>query len=103
MRSNYSWFYTVGTTHYYVSRDGRVLSTRNPESDPATWREIAQYNGKGYRRVRLGGKNFKVHRLVATAFLENPYLYPYVVHKDGDKNNNHADNLEWTDTQSNHQ
>lgn len=102
MRGNQSLFFKCGVTYYFVTRDGRVLSTKDPVSNPATWHEIAQYNGKGYRRVRLRGKTFKVHRLVAEAFLQNPDRLPYVIHLDGDKTNNHADNLQWSNVQSNH-
>jgi hypothetical protein len=37
-----------------------------------------------------------VHELVAQAFVPNPDNLPYVDHKDGDRLNNHADNLFWT-------
>lgn len=51
---------------------------------------------RGYRVFKLGGKTFKGHRLVATAFIPNPLNYEVVNHKDGNKQNNHVDNLEWT-------
>ena len=49
----------------------------------------------GYLTVGLKGKKFKVHRLVAEAFIDNPNNYPCVNHKDENKKNNSVDNLEW--------
>jgi len=40
-------------------------------------------------------KNYKVHRLVAIAFISNPNNYPYINHKDENPKNNRVDNLEW--------
>ena len=40
-------------------------------------------------------KDFKAHRLVAEYFIDNPNDYPIVNHIDGDKANNHIENLEW--------
>lgn len=38
---------------------------------------------------------YLIHRLVAIAFIPNPNDYPEVNHKDADKLNNNAENLEW--------
>lgn len=56
----------------------------------------------GYTVVKLSkeGKAFecKIHRLVATAFIDNPNNLPFVNHKDEIKSNNCFDNLEWCDS-----
>jgi len=55
--------------------------------------------GKGYRNIPLckDGKHStpRVCRIVATAFCPNPHGYTQVNHKDEDKTNDRAENLEW--------
>ena len=56
------------------------------------------YTGKcrNYLTVSLSdGKQYKIHRLVAQAFIPNPHNYPVVNHKDENPSNNAVTNLEW--------
>lgn len=61
----------------------------------------------GYFYVNLvkDGRNSvtqkRVHRLVASAFIENARSFPEVNHKDGNKLNNNVDNLEWVSREEN--
>ena len=54
----------------------------------------------GYYKIRLTNKNgiakeYKIHRLVAFAFIPNPDNKPNINHIDGNPINNHVSNLEW--------
>lgn len=53
--------------------------------------------GYAYVALAKNGKNKTtlVHRLVANAFIDNPENFPCVNHKDENKHNNNASNLEW--------
>ena len=59
----------------------------------------------GYLRVHLhledGPVNKSVHRLVASAFLPNPFDLAQVNHLDGVKENNRVDNLVWSSASEN--
>lgn len=65
----------------------------------------AQPDKKGYLRVSFTidrqKRTIKVHREVAKAFIPNPDRLPQVNHKDGNKDNNAVDNLEWVTNQEN--
>lgn len=84
---------------YFVSSNGEVYSTK-------TMKPLHQEQTKnGYMRVQLWKdgrkKNYKVHRLVAKAFIENPKHLPEVNHKDENKQNNAEENLEWVSRRQN--
>lgn len=57
-------------------------------------------NHKGYLIVQLSKdgkrKNFRVHRLVAEAFIPNPKKLPEVDHINNDRQGNHVSNLRWS-------
>lgn len=90
------WRSIDGYPNYEVSNFGRVRSFARSEIHflkPC-------YDGKkNYLHVKLSADGRRisrnVHRLVAEAFVENPFNYPCINHKDEDKTNNMADNLEW--------
>lgn len=52
-------------------------------------------NGYGYLCVSIKSKHYKIHRLVAEAFIPNPNNLPQVNHKSEIKTDNKVDNLEW--------
>lgn len=60
---------------------------------------------EGYHFVRLSKDGidvgYRINRLVAMIFIANPLKLPEVNHKDGNKANNHVDNLEWVTKQQN--
>ena len=66
------------------------------------WRKLKTFEkNRGYLFVHLmlNGKykNVRVHRLIATYFIDNQDNFDIVNHKDENKHNNRADNLEWCD------
>lgn len=56
-------------------------------------------NRNGYKQIELRinkeKKTLSVHRLVAFAFVSNPYNKPCINHRDGNKSNNVSTNLQW--------
>ena len=82
-----------GFPKYRIGRDGRVINSRGHEKTPYLHPESGYFgmnlysNGRGYPK--------RVHRLVAETFIPNPENKPEVNHKDGNKQNNSVDNLEW--------
>lgn len=87
---------------YQVSNLGYVKSLMMWTGDRYIRRDkilrgLLNKNGYLYVSLSKDGKveRFKVNRLVAEAFIDNPYNLPITNHKDGNKLNNVTDNLEW--------
>lgn len=87
---------------YKVSNYGRVLSVERKNARGQTVKQrikATKPNNRGYIQICLtkgGQSEYKLlHRIVAEAFILNPQGLPQVNHKDENKNNNRADNLEW--------
>lgn len=97
---------------YQVSNYGRIKSFAKCNRYRNEERILKPAIRGGYKHVCLcghhktktrRGKQYLVHRLVAEAFVRNPNPtdFRYVNHKDENKLNNHADNLEWCDIKYN--
>ena len=85
---------------YCITSKGRVWSYKR-----SIWLKpsVSEY---GYEVVVLSfpgkkAKNMKIHKLVADAFIKNPYRKPWVNHKNGKKGDNRACNLEWVTPREN--
>ena len=97
-----TWKAVVGFEGLYeVSDIGRVRSLKYGKQ--RIMKPVKTHNG--YLRVTLcrdgNHKKMKVHRLVAQAFIPNPNHLSTVNHKDEDKTNNAASNLEWLSMRDN--
>ncbi len=84
---------------YQISNLGRVRSLRDCNQKPRE-KILSPYKShNGYLQINLVRREkkstFKLHRLVAQAFIPNPENKPEVNHIDGNKSNNHISNLEW--------
>ena len=88
---------------YQISNLGRVKSLQRWSGTQFYNREkllnlhINKKNGYVYVWLSKNGKgkNIRVHRLVAEAFIENLNNYTDINHKDCDRTNNNVENLEW--------
>lgn len=83
---------------YEVSNNGRIFSL-NYHLTGKRQEMKTQVNRHGYIKIMLSKKGkvklISVHKIVAEAFIPNPYNYPEVLHKDNNKQNCNDWNLEW--------
>ena len=79
---------------YQVSNTGRVKSFKNQYGHGVRILK-GEKTQTGYIQVSLNKKRYKIHRLVAMAFIPNPDSLPQINHKNEIKTDNRAENLEW--------
>lgn len=82
---NYEDTYTINHHGDIMNKTGYILKPRHDKD--------------GYLRIGLTRhgkmKEYFVHRLVALTFISNQYNLPIINHKNGVKDDNYVDNLEW--------
>jgi hypothetical protein len=81
--------------HYSVSNLGRI------KNDKYNRILSGSLHKDGYMFTTIDGKQYPLHRLVALVFCDGFEESKVVNHKDGNKQNNSADNLEWITQQEN--
>lgn len=79
---------------YVVYPTGNIYNLRGKKM-------VGAVDRNGYIHGLINGKNMQYHRVVAETFIENPQNKPFVNHKDGNKQNNAAKNLEWVTASEN--
>jgi hypothetical protein len=88
--------YTFLERTFEVSDTGKVRNEQGKilkgSLHPDGFRTI---NFRFYHKEERFNKGLIVHRMVATCWVENPDMKPYVIHLNGDLKDNRAKNLAW--------
>lgn len=97
--SKKEWKTVIEYDHYEVNQFGEIRHKKRqhilkPRKNKGGYLYV-NFNINGHR------SNFAVHRIVANAFIPNPNHKPEVNHKDGNKENNCVNNLEWVNSSEN--
>lgn len=80
---------------YEVSNLGNIRNSKTKFLRNQNLLKTGYYFVNGSLGCKEKKITFRVHKAVAETFIDNPNNFPIVNHKDGNKLNNHVDNLEW--------
>ena len=80
-------YYILSTGFVYTSRNDKILKTSACAGNNYYCKTRVKYEGK-YR-------NYRIHRLVAEAFIDNPHELTDVDHINGNRSDNRLENLRW--------
>ena len=109
------WIPIPGFPRHEASNLGRIrgLSDKDYVFDARGWSYIrhrpekilsVKYDSRGYGYVSINDKTYLLHRMIALAFHGYaPHAKCHVNHKNGNKKDNHSDNLEWMTASENEQ
>ena len=79
----------------FIGDNGLVFNTRSGKLT------TGQNSGIGYRELRCDGVKTYLHREVALMYVPNPKNESIINHKNGDRADNRAENLEWVSNREN--
>jgi len=100
MTNNELWFVIPKYKNYKINKKGDIYSILKHKQLKPYLNESGYYS---YYLIDDEGKNGHIptHRLIAFTFIDNPENKPHVNHKNGNKNDNSIENLEWCTNQEN--
>jgi hypothetical protein len=96
------WYFVPNSNNLYqISNFGRIKSFHNNK----VIIKKQNINNKGYCKgsfvINNKKNNYYVHRILAISCLDNPENKPQVNHKNGQRDDNRLENLEWSTNSEN--
>lgn len=95
--------------NYYISNLGRYAVLKNDnklhllgvytKNNKVPFIKLYVSKNQYMNNTRGYDVTYRIDRLVAYLFIDNPYKYKYTMHIDGNALNNRVSNLKWTNTQ----